>query len=480
MAMTQKVSNDSLIYTAEIIKDLTTSWMPHAGQQKVGKAIFYEGKNFIFVECGRKWGKTDLTLYCAYRAAMTTPNAAIYYIAPFQTQAKELTWSNSRFQTFLDASVRDKYISSINNSEMRIKFKNGSFIKLDGADNYEKYRGINPHFIIYDEFKDHHVKFHEAMEPNLAVYTAPLLVIGTPPETENNQFCRLADDIKIDPDGAYFNQPSETNPHISRRYLDTMKGRLIRRGELDVWMREYMAKRVKGGRNSIFPMFDSGKHVKSRQDLINGIRANRGQYELYITADPATSSTFGVLFSAINRYTRIVYHIDELYIRDTRNTSARRVWEEIERVQREIIPDISQWNLTYDEAATWFSNEIMDITEGETYFVPTQKKNHKKDDGLSLMKDQMLYGFFYVSDSCKHFREEIENYVRDENDKIKKVNDHLIDCARYTNAADHYTVIEAKEPRKVKEIRRFHTPDTDFKNDNSDWTTKLLGDEYYE
>jgi len=474
-----RMTNEALLYTAEIIKDLTISWQPHAGQVDAGRAIFYEGKTFVFVECGRKWGKTDLTLYCAYRAAMTTPNAAIYYIAPFQTQAKELTWSNSRFQTFLDASVRDKYVSSINNSEMRIKFKNGSFIKLDGADNYEKYRGINPHFIIYDEFKDHHPMFHEAMEPNLATYSAPLLVIGTPPETDNNQFCRLADDIKVDPDGAYFNQPTSTNPHISKKYLENMRARLQRRGEHDVWMREYMAKRVKGGRNAIFPMFDDTM-IKDYKGLIAEIRSNRKNFELYITADPATASTFGVLFSAIHKYTRIVYHLNELYIRDTRESSARKVWEEIERIQMEIMPDLSRWELTYDEAATWFSNEVMDITEGQVYFAPTSKAATKKEVGLSLMKDQMLYGFFFMTEKCKFFREEVENYIRDQNDKIKKVNDHLIDCCRYTNAAAYYTSVTSKAPKKVESGRRYHTLESDWADNNNDWTTKLLGDEYYE
>ena len=431
---------------------------------------------------------TDIVIYCLYRKAMTSPNSACYFIAPFQKQAKELIWANNRLQNFLPEGLKEKYVASVNNTEMRITFKNGSFIKLDGADNYEAYRGVNPHMVAYDEFKDHHPKFHEGMEPNLSTYKAPIIIIGTPPETDDNHYVKNADSIKQDTEaGAYFNMPSHTNPHIDPAWLEKQKERLVARGELDVWQREYMAMRVKGGKNSIFPMFDDETHVMSYDPMYEQIKKNRKHWDFYVTADPASSSTFGVLFSAIHRFTRVVYHLDELYVQDTRSTTARKLWERIEPICNGLNPVADDWTRTYDEAGIWFSNEVMDITEGEIYFMPTAKHLNKKEQGLSLIKDQMLYGFFYISDRCTKLRFEIINYIKDDKGKIPKENDHLIDCMRYTNAAANYTQITGKEPKPQPDYvkdkrRRFFTIGDDLREYESenDWTIGLLGESYYD
>jgi len=460
------------IITASILGDLHQCFMPHDGQIPIGQSIFYDGKKYIFLECGRKFGKSEIVIYCLYRYAMTRSFSAVYYIAPFAKQARELIWANNRLQNFLvqidkhtgarRTAIADKYIASINVTEMRITFKNGSFIKLDGADNYEAYRGINPHFIAYDEYKDHHPKFHEGMEPNLATYQAPLLVVGTPPETEDNQFTRLADAVKQDMDGAYFNKPTWENPHIDKTYLDKMKARLIARGEFDVWLREYEAKRVKGGRNHIFPMFDRQLHVVNYDVAMADIRHRTKQYDFFVTADPGTASCFAVLFTAIHRYTKKVTHLMELYVKETRRMSARQMWEQMRPTMDSIVNNPEFWTKTYDEAAAWFANELNDITDGEIYFAPTSKAQNKKENGISLIKDQMLYGFWYCTDRCPNLVSEIENYVRDEDGKIPKDGDHLLDCMRYTNAAAHYTAIPLEEEKPLEETRRYHTIESDM------------------
>lgn len=463
--------------TATILQDIHKIWSPHDGQIPVGQALFYDGKKFIFCNCGRKYGKSEILIYAIYRWAMTNPNSACYYIAPFLKQAKELIWANNRLQNFLSEELRSKYIESINNSELRITFKNGSFIKLDGADNYEAYRGINPHFIAYDEFKDHHPQFHIGMEPNLAPNNAPCFIIGTPPENDDNHFWKIADSLVDDPDGAYFNMPSHTNPHISKEWLEKTRMRLIKRGEEDVWLREYMAQRVYGGHNAIFPMYDSAKMTIPFATALNIIRRNRKCWELYCTADPASSSTFAVLLTAVHKYDRRVIHLNELYVQKLRETTSRSIWAKLVPMLNEIHPDFSEWNFGRDEAATWFGNEILDITEGEIYFLPTHKASMKKDEGISLIKDQMLFGYWRRTEKCEKLEWEIKNYIRKDDGKVEKKNDHLIDDMRYTNQFDGYTQVESEEPPKDEELsleRRAHTINEDAYSElkQSDWTAK--------
>lgn len=468
--------------TAHLLSDLHLSWNPHSGQIIMGQAIFYDGKKFVFVNCGRKFGKSEVLIYCIIRWALMNPNSACYYIAPFQKQAKELIWANNRLQNFLHPTVRNKYIESINNTEMRIILRNGSFIKLDGADNYEAYRGINPHFMGYDEVKDHHPQFHVGMEPNLATHNAPCLMIGTPPENDDNHFWRIADSIADDPDGAYFSMSSYTNPHISKEWLDKTRIRLIKRGEEDVWDREYMAKRVYGGRRSIFPMYDEKKMVIPFIQAMQLINSNRKKWDLYCTADPATSSTFAVLFTAIHREDRRVIHLDEIYEQSTRETSARAIWTRIVPIIHAINPDFSEWNFGRDEAAAWFGNEILDITEGEIYFIPTHKAQIKKEDGLSLIKDQMTYGFWRRTERCEKLGWEIKNYIKNDKDVIEKKNDHGIDNMRYTNYFNAYSQVPTETPPKDEETRlevRAHTVYDDAYSERlkEDWTAKYDVDE---
>jgi hypothetical protein len=229
--------------------------------------------------CGRKWGKTEMSLYVLYRWAMTTPNAQFYYIAPYYNQASELIWKPGRLQNFL-GKHRDKYIEAFHETDKRVTFKNGSFIKLVGSDNYEAGRGLNPDGAVYDEFKDHDYRFHQGFSVNLLAKKAPLLIVGTPPELFDHFFVRTEEEFKLDPRGAYFKRPTHTNPYIDKDELELEKQAAINKGEWAKYMREIEAEIVPGGANAIFPMFEiprydelgdfvsESRHVKKHDSLM--------------------------------------------------------------------------------------------------------------------------------------------------------------------------------------------------------------------
>lgn len=465
---------DKLINSANILGDLHRSWTPHSGQVPIGKALFYDGKKFIFMNCGRKIGKSELIIYSLSRWGMSFPGSSCYYIAPFFKQAKEIIWANNRIQNFLEKEIRSKYIVDINNTELRVRLKNGSFIKLDGADNFNAYRGINPHIIAYDEFKDHNPNFHIGMEPNLATHKAPCLFFGTPPETEDNHFWRIADSVSADPDGAYFNFPTHMNPHIDKEWLEKTRLRLIARGEEDVWLREYMAMRVFGGKNAIFPMLSDDLVIRF-SDAIQHIKRNRKHWQLYCTADPATSSVFAVLFSAINKYTREVIHLDEIYETKLSLMSSRPILAAVIKILNSIDPDTDNWVFTRDEAAAWFMNEILDLTKSDIYFAATTKSKNDKGDGLSLIKDQINAKLWKRTEKCIKLDWEMKNYIKDDKGAIPKKNDHLIDSMRYTNGADNYSHVpeDVEDDSLFKPLeKRGYTIEEDWKNDLTmhDWT----------
>lgn len=462
----------ALSYEVQVIEDLSLCWEPHPEQAKVKNALFYDNKKLVFIECGRKYGKTEALCYILYRFAMLFPRSACYYIAPFQKQAKEIVWANGRLQNFFQPIVDpktkrthrghtyaeslqirdeliDKYGLRVNDSEMRLWFGNGSFLKLDGADNHQAYRGISPSIIVYDEFKDHHPKFHVGMDPNLAAFDAPLVIVGTPTEGDEsncNQFNSLADFAKVDENSAYFNAPTSCNPHISKKFLDRKKAELFARGEDDKWYREYEAKRVKSGAKSIFPMFEDmekgeyTRHVRPRADLKNLVFKSRKDWQFFMVFDPASASTFGVLFGAINKFNKKVVILDEIYEQKKANMSAGMIFPRALEILDKYSVIHSDVRFIYDNAATWFANEV-GIQFGYG-LEPCMKDIKEKESRLSLIKDMFNYNFLLISEDCVKLRWEIGEYRTDENNKILKENDHLLDCLRYMLANAYYNRLE--------------------------------------
>lgn len=447
---------------AEVLRGLS-SWKPHEGQIRVGQAYFNRHLRSIFVQCGRKWGKTDLALYFLWRLAQTFPGSPCYYIAPFQKQAKEIVWADPRVKNFGPRSWLVDGSSGVNNTELRLNFKNGSFIKIDGSDNYEAYRGPRFRICVYEEFKDHRPEFRRAMRPNAAVLDGLELFIGSPPERDCD-YTTLADDHKADPRKFFYQAPTWENPHISTEWLRDEKSGLYRRSEGDIWEREYAAKFVKGGASKIFPMIDTS-FVKPHAEVLEMIRRDRKKLEWFFWADPAGATCFGVLFVAINPYTKQIFVLDEIYETAQAEMTVKKIGARIIQKRNEL-HDRGEWRQGYDEAETWFLNEWIDNFEDEPGLEPSHKAANDKVNGLSLIKDIMLDKLLVISDRCKSdkpapdnkcFYWELDNYFKDKKGNIPKKDDHLIDCFRYILAAAGYEL-----KKKTEAIDR-ETSDEDFR-----------------
>jgi hypothetical protein len=438
---TAQVTDPRLVEYARVIEALHREWEPHDGQIPVGRALFRDDVRQIFIQCGRKWGKTETVLYMLWRWAMTNPGSSCYYISPFQKQSKEIVWANRRLQNFGPREWLKEGSSGINNSELRLNFVNGSFIKCDGSDNFDAYRGIEPHFVVYEEFKDFRPEFHTAMDPNLAVFNAPLIIIGTPPDREC-QFTQLADEFKNDPAKRWFHAPTWQNPHISKVWLEKKKREHYAKNEGDVWEREYGAKFVKGGASKIFPMIDRARHVRPHAAVMKEIERDRRKLVWMQWNDPAAASCFASLWIALNPYTKRLYALDEIYETDQAAMSVRQIGRRIIDKNRELC-DRAEWRMGYDEAETWWATEFFDAFQ--EYMEPSQKALHDKESGLSLVKDILLKDLLVISDRCEKLFWELDNYFKDKKGKIPKTNDHLIDDLRYILGALNYSLTEEQE-----------------------------------
>lgn len=403
------------------IQTIHSKWSPHPAQVTIGKDLIQGRVKEVFAQCGRNLGKTELMVYLMWRYALTYPSSENYYFAPFAKQAREILWASRRLQDFMPG----EYVADIGEQQMRITLHNGSFIKLDGSDNVEAYRGVKPKGLsVFDEFKDFRPEFYEAYDPNRAAHDSPLLIIGTPPDREC-QYTEIAEDFRRHPQKRWYKFPTSANPHISRQWLEDKKAELIARGDLDVWMREYEAEFIKGGKAKIFPMLKES-HKRPHEAVIKEIKRGRKKLLWYSFADPAAASCFANLMIAINPFNRKVYCLDEIYETDQAKMTVKTIGKRIIDQREDLYDEPIQWRMGYDEAEKWFANEMLDWFEES--FEPSQKAQNDKESGLTLIKDLLLTNQIIISDRCEKLFWELDNYFKDKNGKIPKGNDHLIDC----------------------------------------------------
>lgn len=452
-----------------VLTDLHARWTPHEGQVKVGGPLINGIVDQVFAECGRNFGKTDLLNYLFWRFANLYPGSENYYFAPLQNQAREIIWESKRLQSFGNPD----WIMKTNDTEMRITFTNGSFIKVDGSDNIDKYRGVKMTkggILAFDEYKDFRPDFYSVIDPNLI--NAKLLIVGTPPETDTH-FMKDADEFSNNPLKRYFNMPSETNPHIKRSWLEAKKAELYAKGDGVVWEREYMARRVKGGKASILPRAAS-QVLRSQKVMLRDIFRDRKKLNWYCVADPGTATVFAVMFVAVNPYSKRIYVLDCIYEKDQAMTGVSQIGPRIIEARNRLAPDI-EWTYVADEAAAWFIKEVYD--QFGLSFGTSNKSDNAKETGIGLMKDIMLRDLLEIAgraeksdkleiDDLKEaeaFLWEMVNYIKDKNGKIPKGNDHLIDCFRYFLGAELYQLnVEVEGRKELQSEKRAYRIEDDF------------------
>ena len=455
----------------------------HSSQIDDLKPLYNSSIRNIFLACGRKYGKTELAGYVLWKQALENPNSECFYITPEAVGGRKIVWEGGRLQKFLGKDSM-KYIASIRNQDMTIKFKNGSYIQVVGSDNYMIANGLTPSIAVYDEFKGFNYRWHQEFAPNRVVRNAPFVFIGTKPRAGNKnidqyneilEYAKTSDNWYV-AERTTFDNPINSLPHIQSAIEEEI-AQLRARGEEDVVQLEYYSKVVPGGKRAIFPMLTKERHIRPHKEILEEIKKDIKKLDWYCIADPGSTTCFATLFCAIHPYTRKLYIMDELYETNQEGTSTRKMYPQMDSKMMEFYPnsDVNDdWYKAHDEAAAWFSTEVMD--QYGVYFMPTQKHMNKKEHGLSLIKDILLHDLVSISDRCAELFKEMELYAKDDKGKIPKKNDHLIDCFRYLLGASNYNMVEILQRKKQENDfhrNRFRAREFDKFDDQDDWTQDI-------
>lgn len=150
------------------------------------EAFHERTQRFAAIVAHRRAGKTVACINDLIKAALECKHdePRFAYIAPFYAQAKDVAWSYvKRFSAGAPGT-------EFNESELRADFLNGGRVRLYGADNYDRMRGIYLDGVILDEFADMDPRaWTEVIRPALADRKGWAVFIGTP--KGQNEFYKL-------------------------------------------------------------------------------------------------------------------------------------------------------------------------------------------------------------------------------------------------------------------------------------------------
>lgn len=125
----------------------------------------------------RRAGKTVACVNDLIRAALTSqkPNPRFAYIAPYYSQAKDIAWQYLKEYALVVPGAQ------AHESELRVDFPNGGRVRLYGAENYDRLRGLYLDGVVLDEPADMDPRvFPEVVRPALSDRKGFGAWIGTP------------------------------------------------------------------------------------------------------------------------------------------------------------------------------------------------------------------------------------------------------------------------------------------------------------
>ena len=155
----------------------------------------YRRQRWACMVAHRRAGKTVACIMDLVDAGLrcSKPNPRFAYIAPHYNQAKDVAWTYLKQYTAALPGVGH------NESELRVDLPNGARVRLYGADNYDRLRGVYFDGVIMDEYGDMDPRaWPEVIRPALSDRQGWATFIGTP--KGQNDFYEILERAKTAPD----------------------------------------------------------------------------------------------------------------------------------------------------------------------------------------------------------------------------------------------------------------------------------------
>jgi len=121
----------------------------HKWQLEVLKDFDAKAARFFLINWHRRARKTTLAINALIKECCKNPNSRYGYITSTFKAAKNIVWIDPNM---LKAYLPMEFIDKINESELYVRFKNGSILSIHGADQPDSIRGIDFKGVVLDEW----------------------------------------------------------------------------------------------------------------------------------------------------------------------------------------------------------------------------------------------------------------------------------------------------------------------------------------
>lgn len=390
----------------------------HPAQSQIASDLH----RYRVVNCGRRFGKTTLSIYELIGKAVYKKGRQVCYIAPTYQQARDIAWQELK-RSALPVTI------DVNESRLQLTIKTvdggKSTIFLRGWEAIETLRGMFFDFLVLDEVSSYRgfwTGWHEVLRPTLTDRKGEALFISTPKGF--NHFYELYNLELGDRDYKSFHFSSYDNPFLPREEIDKAREEITE----DRFAQEYLAdfRKMQG---LVYKEFDRERHIYDSNESIFGQSISGVDFGftnpaavLYITKD--RSDCFWVT--------------QEFY---ERGKTDAQIAEYVAAAQFEIVyPDCEN------------PSAISELRKRGVNVREVIKNKDSIKNGIDKVRELFKANKLKIHASCSNLIMELETYsypdkkdLRNEDENPIKENDHALDALRYAISMSVNTRREAHQ-----------------------------------
>ena len=376
-------------------------------------------RRFRVAVCGRRrrFGKTYLAIRELAKFARL-PNQECTYLAPSYRMAKQIVWDKLKLRL-----SNLNWISKVNETDLNITLRNGSKIRLRGADNFDSLRGISNDFLVMDEFAWINEKaWTEVLRPTLSDRKGHAMFISTPVGKNNwayDLFCMQ----QQDPDNwASFQFTTLDGGNVEPEEIEQARRDL----DIRTFRQEYEATFETAG-NRVYYAFEREHNVKPW----TGGNITSIEVGMDFNVNPMCAAVFA-------RSGQEVWAIDEIQMY---SSNTQEVVDEIRARYPQIRPErVFAYPDPAGSARSTKSGGVTDhiILRNAGFVVKAPRAHHPVRDGINAVNSMLCNSQgqrrFFVDPRCKNIIECLEKFGYKPDTQVPDKEsgfDHLGDAMRY-------------------------------------------------
>ena len=392
--------------------------------------IAIDSHRFRVLCCGRRFGKTLLSVEEMVGVAIAKKDRRIAYFAPTRDDAREITWSLlvkkcENITTYKNESLLQLKVMTQDGGESQIALYGWESVQERG-----KGRGLANDFIVCDEvatYRNFWIGWNEVLAPTLIDRAGSAMFISTPKGF--NHFYDLYNTELKDHDFKSFHFTSYDNPHIPVEELEREK----KSKPSDTFEQEYLAN-FKKSTGLVYKEFNRSRHVFSKEE------------------GKAFVKTFGgVDFGFTNPCAAITIKKDRFAVYWVTDE-----WYKTQQTDAQIADYVQalKWDECYPDPESPAAIEELKKRGVNTREVVKNKDSIK--NGINVVRELFKTNRLRIHESCSNLILELETYSypesrpdRNEDENPIKEGDHALDALRYALTMDNALTVEQYHPPVV-------------------------------